>query len=51
MDWGLLRSNEPGAKNRFLREKMNYAPVFYYWANFRDFVLRFIYILFLYNYG
>lgn len=51
MDWGLLRQNEPCKKNRFLREKINYAPGFYYWAIFSDFVLRYIYILFLYNLG
>ena len=51
MDWGLLRNNKPGVKNRFLREKINYAPIFYYWAIFSDFILRFIYILFFYKLG
>ena len=30
---------------------MNYAPAFYYWAMFSDFILRFIFILFLFNLG
>lgn len=37
--------------NRWLREKINYAPCFYYWAIVSDFVLRYIYILFLYKLG
>ena len=51
MDWGLLRQNKPGSNNRFLREKMNFPPVFYYWAIFSDFILRYIYLVFLFNYG
>ena len=51
MDWGLLRNNERGATNRFLRPKINYAPCFYYWAIFSDFVLRYIFVLFLFNLG
>ena len=51
MDWGLLRQNESGSNNRFLREKMNYPPIFYYWAIFSDFILRYIYLVFLFNYG
>ena len=51
MDWGLFRQNEYGSPNRFLREKINYAPMFYYWAIFSDFILRYIYIVFLYNLG
>jgi len=51
MDWGLLRSNGKGSANRFLREKLNYAPCFYYWAMFSDFILRYIFLLFLYNVG
>ena len=51
MDWGLFRQNKPGSKNRFLREKINYNPRFYYWAIFSDFILRYIYILFMYNLG
>merc|ERR1719469_374669 len=51
MDWGLFRSNERGDENRFLRPKINYHHSFYYWAIFSDFVLRYIWILFLFNYG
>ena len=51
MDWGLLRNNAKGAKNRFLREKLNYHPCFYYWAIFSDFILRYDYILFWYSLG
>ena len=51
MDWGLFRQNEPGAKNRFLRAKINFAPSFYYWAIFSDFILRYNYLLFLYSLG
>jgi len=51
MDWGLFRSNKRGDENRFLRPKINYSPSFYYWAIFSDFVLRYIWILFLFNYG
>ena len=51
MDWGLLRQNEAGAKNRWLRAKINFAPGFYYWAIFSDFVLRYIYLLFLFSLG
>merc|ERR1719469_224276 len=51
MDWGLFRSNERGDENRFLRPKINYQHSFYYWAIFSDFVLRYIWILFLFNYG
>ena len=51
MDWGLLRQNKPGSKNRWLRAKINFAPSFYYWAMFSDFVLRYIYLLFLFSLG
>ena len=51
MDWGLFRQNEPGTKNRYLRPKLNFAPYFYYWAIFSDFVLRYVYILFLFKLG
>ena len=51
MDWGLFRQNEPGAKNRFLRAKINFSPSFYYWAIFSDFILRYNYLLFLYSLG
>ena len=51
MDWGLMRWNEKGKKNRFLREKINYSPSFYWWAIFSDFVLRYLYIVFLWHFG
>lgn len=51
MDWGLLRRNVPGSSNRFLRDKLNYAPCFYYWAMFSDFILRYLFLLFLFNLG
>ena len=51
MDWGLCRSNKKGDPNRFLRPKINYAPCFYYWACFSDFVLRYIFILFWFKIG
>ena len=51
MDWGLFRQNDSSKPNLYLRDKINYAPCFYYWAIFSDFVLRYIYILFLYKLG
>ena len=51
MDWGLCRSNKRGDENRYLRPKINYHPCFYYWAIFSDFILRFIWILFLFRLG
>ena len=39
MDWGLLRASK--GSPRFLRDKYNYHPCFYYWCIFSDFVLRF----------
>ena len=51
MDWGLLRQNDSAKPNYCLREKINFAPWFYYWSMFSDFVLRYIYILFLYKLG
>ena len=44
MDWGLFRKNEPGP-NRFLREKLNYSPWFYYWSIVTDFILRYIFFI------
>ena len=44
MDWGLLRQNTPGHPNRFLRDKINYHPYFYYWAIFSDGILRYWWI-------
>mmetsp|Transcript_26286 Transcript_26286/g.35092 ORF Transcript_26286/g.35092 Transcript_26286/m.35092 type:complete len:94 (+) Transcript_26286:2021-2302(+) len=51
MDWGLCRSNKKGDPHRFLRAKINYAPGFYYWAVFSDFILRYIFILFWFKIG
>lgn len=51
IDWGLFRHNAKGSENRFLRPKINYSPGFYYYAIVSDFVLRYIYILFLFNLG
>ena len=51
MDWGLFRQMDKDKPNRFLREKINYAPAFYYWAIFSDLVLRYIYLLFLFSIG
>ena len=51
MDWGLCRSNKRGDPHRFLRAKINYAPCFYYWAIISDFILRFVFIVFLINVG
>ena len=51
MDWGLCRSNKRGDPHRFLRAKINYAPYFYYWAIFSDFILRFIFLVFLFRVG
>ena len=48
MDWGLLRLNTPGHPNRFLREKINYHPYFYYCAIFADFIFRYWWILTLF---
>jgi len=45
MDWGLLRQNTPGHPHRFLRDKINYHPYFYYWAIFSDGVLRYWWIV------
>lgn len=43
MDWGLLRSNEPGKK--FLRPKLMYPAWFYYYAIISNFFLRFFWVL------
>ena len=51
MDWGLFRQNSKEKPNRFLRDKINYAPIFYYWAIFSAFILRYIYLLFLFSLG
>ena len=48
MDWGLLRLNTPGHPNRFLREKINYHPYFYYWSMVTDGLLRFFWVITLF---
>ena len=48
MDWGLLRENTPGHPHRFLREKINYHPYFYYWSMATDGVLRFFWVVTLF---
>ena len=50
VDWGLFRCFEPGP-NRYLREKINYSPFFYWWAIVWNFILRYIWVLFLFNIG
>jgi len=49
MDWGLLRQNAKGHPNRFLRDKINYNPYFYYWSMFSDLLLRFWWIVPLFS--
>ena len=51
MDWGLFRLNTKGHPNRFLREKINYQPTFYYFAIISNFFLRYIFILGLFALG
>ena len=48
MDWGLLRVNTPGHPHRFLREKINYHPYFYYWSMVTDGILRFFWVITLF---
>jgi hypothetical protein len=43
MDWGLLRSQEPGKK--YLRNKIMYPAWFYYYAMISNLFLRFFWIL------
>ncbi|TNV71791.1 hypothetical protein FGO68_gene14733 [Halteria grandinella] len=47
MDWGLLRSNEPGKK--YLRPKMLYPAWFYYYAAFSNLLMRCMWIVPLFN--
>lgn len=47
MDWGLLRSYEPGKK--YLRPKLMYPVWFYYYAMISNFFLRFAWLLSLIN--
>jgi len=47
MDWGLLRSNEPG--KRYLRSKMLYPVWFYYFAAVSNLVMRLMWIVSIFN--
>lgn len=49
MDWGLLRSKEPGKK--YLRSKMLYPVWFYYYAVVSNFIMRFFWIIALPKYA
>lgn len=48
MDWGLLRSKEPGKK--YLRPKLLYPAWFYYYAIVSNFIMRFFWIFTLFKY-
>ena len=50
MDWGLFRQNTPGHPYRFLRDKINYKPWFYFFSILTDSILRFWWILPLFNF-
>ena len=50
MDWGLFRQNTAGHPYRFLRDKINYRPWFYFFSIFTDGVLRYWWILPLFNF-
>eukprot|EP00347_Sterkiella_histriomuscorum_P002512 403367865 len=43
MDWGLLRSKEPGKK--YLRNKLLYPAWFYYYAVVSNFIMRFFWVI------
>jgi hypothetical protein len=45
VDWGLFRTNRSGIQNRFLREKMIFAPYFYYTAIGVNIFLRFFFLV------
>lgn len=47
MDWGLLRSSEPG--KRFLRPKLLYPVWFYYYAAASNLLMRLMWIVPLFN--
>eukprot|EP00356_Strombidium_inclinatum_P008973 CAMPEP_0170486846 /NCGR_PEP_ID=MMETSP0208-20121228/5769_1 /TAXON_ID=197538 /ORGANISM="Strombidium inclinatum, Strain S3" /LENGTH=166 /DNA_ID=CAMNT_0010760919 /DNA_START=2126 /DNA_END=2623 /DNA_ORIENTATION=+ len=48
MDWGLFRSKKSG---RFgLRNQTKYNPRFYYFAMFTNFILRFWWVISIFNY-
>ena len=49
MDWGLLRSKSPGKYG--LRDKLNYPAEFYYFAIVTDFILRFFWIVPIFQLG
>ena len=49
MDWGLLRQNTPGHPHRFLRDKINYHPYFYYWGIVTDGLLRYWWVVPLFS--
>ena len=48
MDWGLLRSTEPG--KYALREKMKYGVNFYYFAMTTNAILRFFWVVGIFAY-
>ena len=50
MDWGLCRHFENDDK-KFLRKKMFYSPIFYWYMIVSDLILRFTWIMGLYQYG
>jgi len=50
MDWGLCRHFE-NDKKKYLRKKMMYKPIFYWYAAVSDLILRFVWIFGLYRYG
>ena len=47
MDWGLLRSNDPGKK--YLRSKLLYPVWFYYYAALTNLMMRLMWIVPLFN--
>jgi len=49
MDWGLCRTKEEGKYG--LRDKINYHPYFYYYAIVSDFILRFFWIVPIWQLG
>jgi hypothetical protein len=49
MDWGLLRSTDPGTYG--LRAKLNYHPYFYYYAIVSDFVMRMFWVVPIFQLG
>ena len=47
MDWGILRTKQRGRYG--LRDKLTYPIWFYYWAAMTNFLLRFVWLLFLWK--